>query len=166
MFFLFFIFKLIFLTLVIISDYQSGDPPLNEPFLGCTNTTNVLKFDISKCPMTNLSSGNYIFPSCVQSLYFCVFFCQMIKVLQYNNPQSASVFLPPPEVCLISCYCPLIVCCSPNSTVLVGPIKRGGDYLRPQCSPFGNMSSFESRSQKSKCAQSQHRSLEQVAAKV
>lgn len=90
----------------------------------------------------------------------------MIKVLQYNNPQSASVFLPPPEVCLISCYCPLIVCSSPNSAVLVGPVKRGVDYLRPQFSPFGNKSGFESTAQKSKCAQSQHRILEQVAAKV
>lgn len=43
--------------------------------------------------------------------------------------------------------------------------KRGGDYLRPQFSPFSNMSSFDSTSQKSKSAQSEPRILEQVAAK-
>lgn len=53
----------------------------------------------------------------------------MIKVLQYNKPQSASVFLPPPEVCFISYYCQLIIALlSEFHCALVGPINQTRVY--------------------------------------
>lgn len=63
----------------------------------------------------------------------------MIKVLQYNpKPQSATVFLPPPEVCFTFCYCQLIVFCCPKCQLCRRGSNKNEETLTsgPSCKRF------------------------------
>lgn len=58
-----------------VSSFGIPDQPLNEPILGCTNATNVLKSNISTFPAATLSSGNHFLPSLVSKkpVFLCLF---------------------------------------------------------------------------------------------